>query len=159
MGTGRGDCVVIRVERKTSLVLIGKLANRTAGSLSWLISHSSGYVETVIADNGTECHDYEGIERRTGQIFYLARSYHSLERGSSEDTNGLIHRYLPKEASIAALSQQQCNAIARKLNTRPWKRLGFRTPPECFINLSQCCGSELKSGNAPATVGLILRSP
>jgi len=81
---------------------------------------------------GTEFHGYERIERRTGVTFYFARPYHSWERGSNENANGLIRQYLPKGKSMAALSQQQCNAIARKLNTRPRKRLGFRTPLECF---------------------------
>jgi IS30 family transposase len=56
-------------------------------------------------------------------------------RVSAEDfalVDGLLRQYLPKGASMAALSQHQCNAIARKLNTRPRKRLGFRTPLECF---------------------------
>lgn len=76
MGIGCKDCDVILVERKTGLVLIGNLADRTAGSLSRLIRHSGGHVETVTADNGTEFHGCEGIKRCTGVIFYFARSYH-----------------------------------------------------------------------------------
>jgi IS30 family transposase len=86
----------------------------------------------VTADNGTEFHGYERIERLTGAAFYFARPYHSWERGSNENANGLLRQYLPKGASMAGLTQHQCNAIARRLNTRPRKRLGFRTPLECF---------------------------
>jgi transposase, IS30 family len=86
----------------------------------------------VTADNGTEFHDYGRVERLTGVEFYFARPYHSWERGSNENANGLLRQYLPKGMSMAGLTQQQCNAIARKLNTRPRKRLGFRTPLECF---------------------------
>ena len=82
--------------------------------------------------NGTEFHGYGSIERRTGAAFYFARPYHSWERGSNENANGLLRQYLPKGDSMAGLSQQQCNAIARKLNTRPRKRQVFRTPLECF---------------------------
>jgi hypothetical protein len=57
---------------------------------------------------------------------------HECKRGSNKSANGLIRQYLPKGASMALLSQQRCNAIARKLNLRPRKRLGFRTPLECF---------------------------
>jgi transposase, IS30 family len=53
-------------------------------------------------------------------------------RGTNENTNGLIRQYVPKGTSMATLSQQRCNAIARALNDRPRKRLGFRTPQECF---------------------------
>jgi IS30 family transposase len=136
MGAGTKDCVVTLVERKTGLVLIGKLADRTAGALSRravsLMRRHVERFETVTADNGTEFHGYQSIERRTGVTFYFARPYHSWERGSNENANGLLRQYLPKGASMAGLTQHQCNAIARKLNTRPRKRLGFRTPLECF---------------------------
>jgi transposase, IS30 family len=136
MGAGSKDCVATLVERKTGLVLVGKLADRTAGSLSrrviGLMRGRGGRFETVTADNGTEFHDYKRIERLTGATFYFARPYHSWERGSNENANGLLRQYLPKGVSMAGLSQQQCNAIARKLNTRPRKRLGYRTPLECF---------------------------
>ena len=136
MGAGSKDCIVTLVERKSGLLLIGKLAERTTASLNRrvirLIRREEGAFATVTADNGTEFHDYKGIEARTQVAFYFARPYHSWERGSNENANGLIRQYLPKGMSMAGLSQQQCNAIARKLNTRPRKRLGFRTPLECF---------------------------
>jgi IS30 family transposase len=135
MGAGAKDCVATLVERKTGLVLIGKLADRTAGSLSRRLTcliRGAGHVETVTADNGTEFHDYQRIEGLTGAAFYFARPYHSWERGSNENANGLLRQYLPKGVSMAGLTQHHCNAIARRLNTRPRKRLGFRTPLECF---------------------------
>jgi IS30 family transposase len=135
MGAGSRDCVVTLVERKTGLVLVGKLSDRTAESLSRRLTRlirGAGRVETVTADNGTEFHGYGRVERLTGAAFYFARPYHSWERGSNENANGLLRQYLPKGVSMAGLSQQRCNVIARKLNTRPRKRLGFRTPLECF---------------------------
>jgi IS30 family transposase len=135
-GAGTRDCVLTLVERKTGLVLIGKLKDRTAGALSRravsLMRGRGARFETVTADNGTEFHDYKRVERLTGAAFYFARPYRSWERGSNENANGLIRQYLPKGMSMAGLTQQQCNAIARKLNARPRKRLGFRTPMECF---------------------------
>ena len=136
MGAGSKDCALTLVERKTGLVLIGKLADRTARSLSrravGMIRGHGARFATVTADIGTEFHDYQRAGRPTGATFYFARPYRSWERGSNENANGLIRQYLPKGASMAGLSQQQCNAIARRLNTRPRKRLGFRTPLECF---------------------------
>ena len=136
MGAGSKDCVLTLVERKSGLVLVGKLADRTARSLSRravsLMRGRGARFETVTADNGTEFHDYRRVERLTGATFYFARPYHSWERGSNENANGLLRQYLPKGASMAGLSQHQCNAIARELNARPRKRLGFRTPLECF---------------------------
>jgi IS30 family transposase len=136
MGTGSRDCIVSMVERKTGLVLIGKLSNRTTASLNRRVIHiingDPGAFKTITADNGTEFHDYQGIEERTGATFCFAAPHHSWERGSNENANGLIRQYLPKGVSMTGVSQHQCNAIARKLNTRPRKRLGFRTPLECY---------------------------
>ena len=91
-----------------------------------------GRFKTITADNGTEFHDYKNIEIATGTTFYFATPYHSWERGTSENTNGLIRQYLPKGTSMASISQHRCNANARKLNSRPRKRLGYRTPEESF---------------------------
>jgi IS30 family transposase len=136
MGTGSKDCIVSLVERKTGLVIIGKLGDRTCESLNRrvirLINRHDGAFETITSDNGTEFHDYRRIEERTEATFYFARPYHSWERGSNENANGLIRQYLPKGTSMAAVSQQLCNSIARKLNARPRKRHGFMSPQECY---------------------------
>jgi IS30 family transposase len=136
IGAGSKDCVLTLVERKTGLLLVGKLPDRTKESFNRravrLIRRHAGAFLTVTADNGTEMHGYERIERLTGATFYFARPYHSWERGSNENANGLLRQYLPKGASMAGLTQHRCNAIAHQLNTRPRKRLGFRTPLECF---------------------------
>ena len=136
MGTGSKDCVLTLVERKTGLVLVGKLPDRTKESFNRrvirLIRRHEGSFATITSDNGTEMHGYERVERLTEATFYFACPYHSWERGSNENANGLVRQYLPKGSSMAGLTQHQCNAIARQLNTRPRKRLGFRTPLECF---------------------------
>ena len=136
MGTGSLDCIVTLVERKTGLVLIGQLQDRTTESLNRrilrLMRHHEGPFATITADNGTEFHDYKKVEEGTGVTFYFATPHHSWERGSNENANGLIRQYLPRGASMAGLSQHQCNAIARMLNTRPRKRLGFKTPLEYY---------------------------
>ena len=63
---------------------------------------------------------------------YFATPHHSWERGSNENANGLIRQYLPKRRSMAGLTQRECQRIADKLNRRPRKRLGFRTPEEIY---------------------------
>lgn len=83
---------------------------------------------TITADNGTEFHGYRTVEAATGTTIYFARPYHPWERGTNENTNGLIRQYLPKGQSMARLTQTQCNAIALRLNTRPRKRLDYDTP-------------------------------
>lgn len=136
MGTGSKDCIVSLVKRRSGFLLIGKLHDRTTASLNrrviQIIERHEGVFQTITADNGTEFHNYQCIEARTKALFYFARPYHSWERGSNENANGLIRQYLPKGTSMAALSQRQCNSIARTLNTRPRKRHGFKTPLECY---------------------------
>ncbi|MBO0181165.1 IS30 family transposase, partial [Vibrio parahaemolyticus] len=63
-------------------------------------------------------------------LFYFATPYHSWERGTNENTNGLIRQYLPKKTSMAHVTQRLCSQIAYKLNNRPRQRLGYKTPTE-----------------------------
>jgi IS30 family transposase len=77
MGTGTKDCIVSLVERRSGLLLVGKLADRTTESLNrrviGLIRRHQGPFETITSDNGTEFHDYRRIEARTEALFYFAR--------------------------------------------------------------------------------------
>jgi len=136
MGKGSPDCIVTIVERKTGFLVIGKLKDRTTKSLNKrtikIINQQAKAFKTITADNGTEFHQYPHIEKSTGTRFYFATPHHSWERGTNENTNGLIRQYLPKGTSMENLTQQQCDAIAYKLNTRPRKRLNFQTPEEAF---------------------------
>src|SRR5436309_1632172 len=90
-------------------------------------------VRTITVDNGTEFHEYAALEQATSTQFYCATPHHAWERGTNENTNGLLRQYLPKRQSMAHLTQHDCNRIATKLNRRPRKRLGYRTPEECYV--------------------------
>lgn len=135
-GKGSKDCVVTLVERKTRYTLIGKLESKTkeqtnARTLK-LITPIVPTFKTITADNGTEFHGFAAIEKKAGLEFYFATPYHSWERGTNENTNGLIRQYLPKKESMSSITQARCNSIARKLNSRPRKILGYQTPEEAF---------------------------
>lgn len=129
-------CVVTIVERKIGYLIVGKLRNRTVAELNrvavQLINSVPVPILTITADNGTEFHGYKQIEAETGALFYFANPHHSWERGTNENTNGLIRQYLPKRKSLARVTQTQCARIADKLNNRPRKRLDFLTPKECY---------------------------
>jgi IS30 family transposase len=124
------------VERKTGYLQMGKLARHCAADATArtieIIERQPERFKTITADNGTEFHSHKLIEEATGVEFYFATPYHSWERGTGENTNGLIRQYLPKRTSMAHIDQRDLEAIAHKLNTRPRKRLGFRTPEECY---------------------------
>jgi IS30 family transposase len=138
LGAGQsGPCVLSLVERKTGYVVLGKLRKRTTAEVNQrairLIRRQQRPVRTITADNGTEFHSYAAIEHATTARFYFATPHHAWERGTNENTNGLLRQYLPKRQSMAHLTQHDCNRLAAKLNRRPRKRLGYRTPEECYV--------------------------
>ncbi len=132
-----GPCVLSLVERKTGYVALGRLRHRTGAEVNRrarpLIEAQPHRVRTITVDNGTEFHRYAALERLTPARFYFATPHHAWERGTNENTNGLLRQYLPKGQSMDHLTQHDCNRIARKLNRRPRKRLGYRTPEECYV--------------------------
>lgn len=127
-------CIVTLVERVTGCLLIGKLRSRSVAALNrrvlQLIRSHRHLFKTITVDNGTEFHGYRDIERATNVRFYFARPYRSWERGTNENTNGLIRQYIPKRSSMRALTQSRCTAIALRLNNRPRQRLDYLTPIE-----------------------------
>ncbi len=134
MGVDQRHCVLTLVERVSGYVVMKKLSARSkeqaAAALSQAIEQLHGQVKTITLDNGTEFHDYERVEKASGVKFYFTTPYHSWERGTNENTNGLIRQYLPKGTCLHRLEQRQCNGIAAQLNNRPRLRLGFKTPRE-----------------------------
>ena len=134
-GTTR-DCLLSLVERKTGYLLLGKLADHTAATFTarCLQLLGTGYhpVRTITADKGSELAGHREIEREIRAAFYFATPYHAWERGTNENTNGLIRQFAPKRQSLAGLTQRDCTRIAQRLNSRPRKRLGYQTPEECY---------------------------
>jgi transposase, IS30 family len=132
-----GPCVLSLVERKTGYVVLGHLGRRTSAQVNrrarQLIRRQPRAVRTITVDNGTEFHAYAALERATAARFYFATPHQAWERGTNENTNGLLRQYLPKGQCMAHLTQLDCNRIATKLNRRPRKRLGYRTPEECYV--------------------------
>lgn len=139
MGGRDSHCIVTLVERKSLYTVIGKLRARTTEELNrriiQLINRQKRRVKTITVDNGTEFHQFREVEQKTVAKFYFCTPHHSWERGLNENTNGLIRQYLPKGKSMAELTQKDCNRIARKLNSRPRKKIGFKTPEEVYATL------------------------
>jgi IS30 family transposase len=131
------ECILTLVDRKTRFLIIKKLRNKTVAELNealipliWKFD-----IKTLSSDNGCEFHGYKEVEAQTGAKFYFAPPHQSWERGTIENTNGLIRQYLPKQQSMAGLTQWECNAIAEKLNRRPRKILNLTTPEAAYYDL------------------------
>lgn len=96
--------------------------------------------KTLTRDNGTEMSGYDQmLEKKTGLDVYHANAYHSWERGSNENWNGLLRQFFPKGTYFATIKQYQINRAVKLLNDRPRKRLGYKTPREVFKG---CCDSD-----------------
>ena len=134
-GTTKAGVVTI-VERRSGLVRIGKLKRitkeQTEKRTIRLLLNERDQVKNITADNGGEFHGYRRIERALETSVYFALPHHAWERGTNENTNGLIRQYLPKGTPLDDLEQYICNQIAKTLNNRPRKRLGFKTPNEIY---------------------------
>jgi IS30 family transposase len=136
MGSDLRHCVLTLVERKTGYAIIKKLAARnteqvTRAATRAIRRHCRRF-KTLTLDNGTEFHDYAVLEERFPVKVYFATPYHSWERGSNENFNGLVRQYLPKGMCMSTVTQTQCDHIADDLNHRPRKRHGFDTPAALY---------------------------
>lgn len=95
-----------------------------------LLETYKGKIHTMTSDNGTEFSGHGEIEKELGIDFYFAKPYHSWERGSNENLNGLLRQYIPKGIPLDLVSYHYMERATKKLNNRPRKRLGFMTPLE-----------------------------
>jgi transposase, IS30 family len=124
--------VLTRVERKTGFAIVKKLSSRcmaeTNEAAVMAISEHRRRFKTITFDNETEFHDYRVIEMFYRVKCYFATPYHSWERGSNENFNGLLGQYFPKGMCMSTITQADCDEVARQLNMRPRKRLGFKPP-------------------------------
>lgn len=141
MGKDGRHCLLTLVDRKMRRVRIVKLPARQAAQVNKALIREVGVgrlkMKSLTLDNGTEFHGFKELEQKLGIKVYFAQPYHSWERGTNENTNGLIRQYLPKGSCFKQLTQRRCNEIERELNDRPRKVLGFSTPNEAYAE--ECC--------------------
>jgi IS30 family transposase len=134
-GSGKTGYIATFVERRSGYLLAALLPDISSDSFAvaartCLTQMPRGYRRTLTLDNGPEMKFPEKIERTTGVHVYYATPYHSWERGTNENTNGLLRYFFPKKSSFAALTQKDIDQAVRLLNTRPRKRLNWRTPEQ-----------------------------
>ena len=136
---GQGKpCVVTLVERKSGFLRVGPLprptVEHTNARIIELLRSEPHPLRTLTSDNGVEFHGYKQLEQALDLTFYFATPHHAWERGTNENTNGLLRQYLPKGSNLAHLTPRHCHDIAAILNHRPRRRLGFRTPHEVYYS-------------------------
>lgn len=128
-------------ERKSGLVFIEKVRNKTIfesnRTIIKCLNHiPSEYRKTLTRDRGSENLGHIDLEKSLGIQCYFAHAYHSWERGSNENLNGLVRRFLPKGTDFRTISNEQIKHIEYLINSRPRKRLGWKTPYEVFYEMT-----------------------
>lgn len=137
VGAGQSGYAVTLVERRSLLTMTRKLDTKNAEQVADAIIDAfmdmpPSWIKTITFDNGTEFACHSTIARETGADIYFATPYSSYQRGTNENTNGLIRRFLPKKMSFENLTQERMNIIEEDLNNRPRKKLNFESPNEVF---------------------------
>lgn len=136
-GKNHSGYIATFVERRSGYLMAVLLPNQVLGAAAFAAAtrHCLGgvpprYRRTLTLDNGPETKLPDVIEETTGLQVYYATPYHSWERGTNENTNGLLRYFFPKQSSFAALTQKDIDQAVCLLNTRPRKRLGYRSPAQ-----------------------------
>jgi IS30 family transposase len=136
VGAGQSGVLLTVNCRTSGKVLIKKLPNKEAAGvrdgLTVLLAPYKDHLHTITSDNGKEFSLHEKVAERLSCNYYFATPYHSWERGSNENLNGLIRQYFPKKMEFWGITQKQVKEVEEALNDRPRKRYKFLTPNEIY---------------------------
>ena len=137
IGKNHQGALVTLVERKSRYILAaqvpGKHASGVTAAVTRLLRPHKRKCHTMTFDNGKEFAEHETIAAKLNVDIYFAHPYHSWERGLNENSNGLLRQYFPKGMELIKVTQEQVQWAVDRLNHRPRKVLGFRTPFEVFF--------------------------
>ncbi|MEN8130142.1 MAG: IS30 family transposase [Pseudomonadota bacterium] len=140
IGKNHKGAIMTLDDRKSKLRLAAPLQSKKAQNVLQaaiaLLQPIKSFVKTITFDNGKEFTLHESMAKALGCDTYFARPYHSWERGQNENANGLLRQYFPKTMELVEVSMKQVFEAVDKLNSRPRKCLGFKTPYEAFEELT-----------------------
>lgn len=137
IGKNHRGALVTLAERKSRYILAAQVPDKHASgvtaAVTRLLRPHKGKCYTMTFDNGKEFAEHETIAAELDADVYFAHPYHSWERGLNENSNGLLRQYFPKGMELVEVTQEQVQWAVDRLNHRPRKVLGFRTPFEVFF--------------------------
>lgn len=144
MGRDKRVRIVSFVDRRTGYLIAFLLPKMNARLLTSLALKHFRHIpkkkrKTITLDNGIEFADWESFEKKSGMIIYFAYPYHAWERGTNENTNGLLRQYFPKTYDFNVIKPTELAEVVRRLNNRERKRLGFLSPRRVFWKKRKCC--------------------
>ena len=136
IGAAHKQAIVTLVERKSGFAVLAKVSNKTTDlvrrAIEIKLKPLCSRVKTLTVDNGKEFADHQAVDQALGIQTFFADPYCSWQRGSNENFNGLLRQYIPKRRRMETMSEEELTMIENRLNHRPRKRLGFKTPHEVF---------------------------
>jgi len=135
------------VERKSRYTVAVKVDDKFAATVTQATLEAikplpPSRVRTITFDNGKEFAGFKALETDLGIQTYFARPYHSWERGTNENTNGLLRQFSPKGMDFSVVRQSELDKAVESLNKRPRKCLNYRTPTEVFWSKPRRCTSD-----------------
>ena len=138
IGPNQNSCIGTIVERKTRFTFLIKLPNKKSETVCNAFAHRlcmlpEVYRKTMTYDNGTEMAQHKILTEKTGMDVYFAHPYSSWERGTNENTNGIVRRFFPKKTDFNYIGNMELANLQNRLNNRPRKVLGYYTPREMFF--------------------------
>jgi len=138
MGRDKRVRIVTFVDRRSGYLVAYILPKTRAELLTTLALQRFQHIprakrKTFTLDNGSEFSDWERLEKKSGATVYFAYPYHFWERGTNENTNGLLRQYFPRSLDFNLITTRELAHVVRKLNDRPRKRLGWRCPRQVFL--------------------------
>ncbi len=137
MGRDKRVRIVTFVDRRSGYLIAFLLPKMNARLFTTLTLKRFHHIpgrkkKTATLDNGSEFSDWERLEEQSGMTVYFAYPYHAWERGSNENTNGLLRQYFPKALDFNLITPQELAHVVKLLNDRPRKRLKFKSPRQIF---------------------------
>ena len=143
IGAGKRGAIVTLVERKSRFALLKQVARRTAvaveDAILELLMPYQAITHTITFDNGKEFANHQNIAEKLQADMYFAHPYAAWERGTNENTNGLIRQYFPKGSDFLSITDDQISFVKERLNARPRKCLDFQAPAMVFSQNSTSC--------------------
>jgi IS30 family transposase len=137
IGQNHRQAILSLVERKSKLTFLKKVERNTAEAIEQAISELlrpvADKVHTITSDNGREFAQHQAIASTLDAAFYFAHPFASWERGTNENTNGLVRQYFPKGSDFSKITEADIQRATARLNNRPRKRLNYRTPQQVFF--------------------------
>ena len=123
-------------DRVTGVLKMAKLDNKEASTITQkaieLLADWKPFLQTITTDNGKEFAYHKQIAESLNIDYFFARPYHSWERGANENLNGLVRQYFPKKYDFDLITEEDVMRVVNKLNDRPRKRFGFKSPNQIF---------------------------